>query len=153
MYASFVAKGEAFDELKEEFDEMKKENKKIKKSLKAKKKLIRNMKRLLGKDKSSKDDDEDDDYLMETQTETEPELHTNLPQVNPGDLIYDICKRRFPGTGSLKKHIDKMHKGKGKFKCPKCKKSVHNQKVAKGTVNLNTMEVKSLSNVIWLGVI
>ena len=55
---------------------MKKENKKIRKSLKAKKKLVRNMKRLLGKDKSSKDDEEDDDYNIETQTETEPELPT-----------------------------------------------------------------------------
>ena len=80
------------------------------------------MKRLLGKDKSSKDDDENDDYPIETQTETEPELPTNLPQVNPGDVICDICKRRFPGTGSLRKHIDKMYKGKGKSKCPKCKK-------------------------------
>ena len=50
FYASLVAKGEAFDELKQEFDEMKKENKKIRKSLKDEKKLIRNMKRLLGKD-------------------------------------------------------------------------------------------------------
>ena len=60
-YASLVAKGEGFDELKQKFDQMKKQNKKMRKSLKAKMKLIRNMKRLLGKDKSSKDDDDGDD--------------------------------------------------------------------------------------------
>ena len=42
--------------------------------------------------------------------------------MNPGDVRCDICKRTFPGSMSLQKHIDKMHKGKGKFKCPKCKK-------------------------------
>ena len=86
-----------------------------------KKKLIRNMKRLLGKDKSSKDDDDDDNH-MEIQTETEPELLTNLPQVNPRDVICNICKRKFPGTGSLKKDIDKMHKGKGNSSTPSAKK-------------------------------
>ena len=114
--ASLVAKGEEFVELKQELDQLKKEKKKIRKILKEKKKLIRNLKRLLGNDKSSKDDEEEDDYNIETQTETESELPTNLPQVNPGDVICDICKRRFPGTGNLRKHIDKMHKGKGKFK-------------------------------------
>ena len=98
---------------------MKKEKNIIRKNLKNKKKLIRNMKRLLGKDKSSKDDGEDDDYNIETQTETDPELPTNLQEVNPGDVVCDICKRKFPGTGSLRKDIDKMHKGKGKFKYQK----------------------------------
>ena len=79
------------------------------------------MKRLLEKDKSSKDDDEDDDYNIEIQTEIEPELPTNLPHVNPEDVICDICERRFPGTGSLRKHIDKMHKGKGNSNAPSAK--------------------------------
>ena len=90
------------------------------------------MKRLLGKDKNSKDDDvENDDgniENIETQSETEPELLTNLQVVNAGDVVCDICRRTFLRIGSLRKHIDKMHKGKGKFKCPKCKKSVHNKK-------------------------
>ena len=126
FYASLVGKGDTFDELKEEFDEMKKENKKIRKSLKDKKKLIRNMKRLLGKNKGSKDD-ENDDYPMETQIETKSELPANLLQVNPGDVICHICKRRFPGPDSLKKHIGKMHKGRGNSNAPSAK-CVHNPK-------------------------
>ena len=53
--------------------------------------------------------------MMDTQNEIEPELLQNLPKVNPGDVRCDICKRTFPWSMSLQKHIDKMHKGKGKF--------------------------------------
>ena len=38
--------------------------------------------------------------LMDTKTETEPELPANFPTVNPGDVVCDICKRTFPGTGN-----------------------------------------------------
>ena len=79
------------------------------------------MKRLLGKDKSSKDNDEDEDYKIETQTETEPELPTNMPQVNPGDVICDICKRSFPGTGSLRNTLTKCIRGKGNSNAPSAK--------------------------------
>ena len=33
-----------------------------------------------------------------------------------------LCDRTLPGTQSLRKHMDKMHKGKAKYKCTKCKK-------------------------------
>ena len=128
FYALLVAKGEQLDEVKEDLERVKRENKKLRKSVRKKRKLIRNMKRLLGTDKNSKDDDvqndDDDDNIenIETQSETEPELPTHLQVVTAGDVLCDICRRTFPGTGSLRKHIDKMHKGKGKFKCPKCKK-------------------------------
>ena len=120
FYASLIAKGEEFDELKQEFDILKKEKKESQENSKGNKKLKRNMKRLLGKDKSSKAND--GNYNIETQTETKQELPTNLPQVNPGDVICDICKRRFPGTGSLGKHIDKCIRGKENLNTPSAKK-------------------------------
>ena len=46
----------------------------------------------------------------------------NLQEVNPEDVVCDICKRKFPGKGSLRKHIDKMHKGKGKLNAKNAKK-------------------------------
>ena len=76
LYATLVAKGEEFDDVKEDLERVKRENKKIRKSLRKKKKLIRNMKRLFGTDKNSKDDDvqNDDDNLehIERQSDTEP---------------------------------------------------------------------------------
>ena len=45
LYASLVAKGEEFDDVKEDLERVKRENKKIRKVLRQKKKLIRNMKR------------------------------------------------------------------------------------------------------------
>ena len=71
---------------------------------------------------------------METQTKTEPEVPQNPPSVNPSDVSCDICHRTFPGTGSLRKHMDKVHKCKGKFKCPKCHK-VYITNKDKRTVN------------------
>ena len=121
LYASLVVKAKEFDDVKEDLERVKRGNKKIRKILRQNKKLIINIKRLLGKDKNSKDDDDNIENI-ETQGETEPELPTNLQVVNTGDVVCDICRRKFPGTGSLRKHIDKIHKGKGKFKSPKCKK-------------------------------
>ena len=128
--ATLVAKEVEYDDLKKMYDELKKRKYKINnKKLKQKRKLIRNMRRLLGKDKDGggddgadddADDDNDDDPV-ETE-ETEPEVPQNLPQISHGDVKCDLCDRTFPGTQSLRKHMDKMHKGKAKYKCTKCKK-------------------------------
>ena len=88
------------------------------------------MKRLLGKDKEtgSKGDDGDDDPDDDNNDdpvkteETEPEVPANLPEISHGDVNCELCDRSFPGTQSLRKHMDKMHKGKAKYKCTKCKK-------------------------------
>ena len=77
-----------------------------------------------------KDDVENDDDNIENieiQSETEPELPTNLQVVNAGDVVCDICRRTFLGTGSLRKHIDKMHEEKENLNA-KMQKSVHNKK-------------------------
>ena len=36
-------------------------------------------------------------------------------------MICDICKRRFPGTGSLKKHIEKCIRERGNSNVPSAK--------------------------------
>ena len=81
------------------------------------------MRRLLGKDKNGGDDDTDDedadeedididDHTVETE-ETEPEVPQNIPQISEGDVICELCDRKLPGTHSLRKHMDKIHKRKG----------------------------------------
>ena len=95
------------------------------------------MRRLLGKDKNGGDDDTDDedadeedididihDHTVEAE-ETEPEVPQNILQISEGDVICELCDRKLPGTHSLRKHMDKMHKGKAKYKCTKCKKVFH----------------------------
>ena len=88
------------------------------------------MRRLLGKDKDGggddgADDDDPDDDNDDDPVETEeigPEIPQNLPQISHGDVNCDLCDRTFPGTQSLRKYMDKMHKGKAKYICTKCKK-------------------------------
>ena len=129
--ATLVAKEVEYDDLMKMYDEMKRKYKIKNKKLKQKRKLIRNMRRLLGKDKNGGDDDDTDDedadeediddHTVETE-ETEPEVPQNIPQISQGDVTCELCDRKLPGTHSLRKHMDKMHKGKAKYKCTKCKK-------------------------------
>ena len=129
--ATLVAKEVEYDDLMKMYDEMKRKYKIKNKKLKQKRKLIRNMRRLLGKDKNGGDDDDTDDEdadeediddnTVETE-ETEPEVPQNIPQISQGDVTCELCDRKLPGTHSLRKHMDKMHKGKAKYKCTKCKK-------------------------------
>ena len=131
--AVLVAKEVEYDDLKKKYDELKKQSKRKNKKLKEKRKLIRNMKRLLGKDKDTGYngddgddngddlDDKNDDDPVETE-ETEPEVPANIPETTLGDVNCVLCDRSFPGTQSLRRHMDKMCKGKGKYKCTKCKK-------------------------------
>ena len=67
------------------------------------------------------DDEDADDDTVETE-ETEPEVPKNIPQISHGDVTCELCDRTLPGTQSLRKHMDKMHKGKAKYKCTKCKR-------------------------------
>ena len=132
--ATLVAKEVEYDDLMKKYDELKRKYKIKNKKLKQKRKLIRNMRRLLGKDKDGGDDDDTDDedadeediddHTVETE-ETEPEVPQNIPQISQGDVTCELCDRQLPGTHSLRKHMDKMHKGKAKYKCTKCKKGFH----------------------------
>ena len=129
--ATLVAKEVEYDDLMKKYDELKRKYNINNKKLKKKRKLIRDMRRLLGKDKDGggDDDQEDedpededpDDDPVETE-ETEPEVPQNLPQISHGNVTCDLCDRTFPGTQSLRKHMDKIHKGKAKYKCTKYKK-------------------------------
>ena len=129
--ATLIAKEVEYDDLMKMYDEMKRKYKIKNKKLKQKRKLIRNMRRLLGKDKDGGDDDDTDDEdadeedidddTVETE-ETEPEVPPIIPQISQGDVTCELCDRKLPGTHSLRKHMDKMHKGKAKYKCTKCKK-------------------------------
>ena len=120
--ATSVAKEVEYDDLKKMYDELKRKYKINNKKLKQKKKLIRNMRRLLGNDKDGGGDDGADDDNDDDPEETEPEVPQNLPQISHGDVKCDLCDTTLPGTQSLRKHMDKMHKGKAKYKCTKCKK-------------------------------
>ena len=116
--ATLVAKEVNYDDLMKKYDDLKRKYKINNKKLKKKRKLIRNMRRLLGKDKDGGGDDDPDDVPVETE-ETEPEVPQKLPQISYGDVTCDLCDRTFSGTQSLRKHMDKMHKGKAKYKCTK----------------------------------
>ena len=126
--ATLVAKEVEYGDLMKKYDELKRKYKINNKKLKQKRKLIRNMRRLLGKDKDGGGDDDTDDEDADEEdpdhdtVETEPEVPQNIPQISQGDVTCELCDRKLPGTLSLRKHMDKMHKGKAKYKCTKCKK-------------------------------
>ena len=129
--ATLVAKEVEYDDLMKKYDDLKRKYNVNYKKLKQKRKLIRNMRRLLGKDKDGggdddpddedADDQDPDDDTVETE-ETEPEVPQNIPQISHGDVTCELCDRTLPGTQRLRKHMDKLHKGKAKYKCTKCKK-------------------------------